>query len=333
MTRGCWPVWRAGADERTDRAGAVAVGGRRRPERRQVGRLLVGDAEQFGAQFGAGRRAVRGVAREQPVDEVDEPARDRRAQPAEVRRVALEPGERGVGVGLAEERDAAGEALVEHEAERVEVGATVELATADLFRRQVLRGAHHHVVAREVVVGRVEALGDAEVGEQHAPVGGDEDVAGLDVAVHEAGVVGGVERRRDARADVDRQLGREAGLHVEELAQALAVDELHDDGLAALVLEDVVDGDDVRVGEAGDGDRLAAEPLGDDGVRREARLEPLERDLAVEGDVRRQPHLGHAALGEPPLEPVAVVEDERRFGTRRARAGGGWGSRRRHSGP
>ena len=212
------------------------------------------------------------------MDEVDEPTRDRRAQPAEVGRVALQAGQRGVGVGLAEERDPPGEALVEDQPERVEVGAAVELAAADLLGRQVLGRAHHHVVARQVLAGGVEALGDAEVGQQHAAVRGDEDVAGLDVAVDEAGVVGGVERRGDARADVDRQLRAQPRLHVEELAQALAVDQLHDDGLAAAVLEHVVDGDDVRVGQAGDGDGLAAEPLGDDGVGRQARLEPLEGD-------------------------------------------------------
>ena len=138
---------------------------------------------------------------------------------------------------------------------------------------------------------------------------------------------------RDARADVDRQLGAEPGLHVEQLAQALAVDELHDDGLAALVLEDVVDGDDVGVGQAGDGDGLAAEALGDDGVGGEARLEPLQGDLAVERDVGGEPHLGHAALGQPPLEPVAVGEHDRVGTARRARARGRWGGRRRHSGP
>ena len=144
-------------------------------------------------------------------------------------------------------------------------------------------------------------------------------------------MVGGVERDGDARADVDRQLGAQPRLHVEQLAQALAVDELHHDGLAALVLEDVVDGDDVRVGQAGDGDGLAAEPLGDDGVGGQARLEPLEGDLAVERDVGGQPHLGHPALGEPPLEPVAPGEHDRLVAARRARARSGRGGRRRHS--
>ena len=222
--------------------------------------------------------------------------------------IALQAGERGVGVGLAEERHAPGEALVEHEPERVEVGAPVELAAAHLLGRQVLGRAHHHVVAGEIVVGDVEALGDAEVGEQHATVGGDEDVARLDVAVHEAGAVGGVERARHGRADVDRELGPEALLAVEQLAQALAVDELHHDGLAAVVLEHVVDGDDVRVVQPGDGDRLAPEALGDDRIGGEVRLEPLDGDLAVELDVGGQPHLGHPAVPDPPLEVVAAGE-------------------------
>ena len=179
--------------------------------------------------------------------------------------VALEPRERGVGVGLAEERHTPGEALVEHERQRVEVGAPVEALAANLLGREVLGGAHHHVVAGEVVAGG-EALGDAEVGQQHATVGRDEDVAGLDVAVDEAGAVGLVEGAGDGGADVDRQLGPEPLLGVEQLAQALAVDELHHDRLAAVVDEDVVDADDVGVAEPGDGDRLAAEALGDDGV-------------------------------------------------------------------
>ena len=168
------------------------------------------------------------------MDQVDETERQRRAETAEVGRVALEAGERGVGVGLAEERHPAGEALVEHEPERVEVGAAVEPAAAHLLGRQVLGRAHHHVVAGEVVAGGAEALGDAEVGQQHAAVGGDEDVAGLDVAVHEAGAVGGVERARRRTAPMwIVSSGLEPLLLVEQLAQALAVDELHHDAPGA----------------------------------------------------------------------------------------------------
>ena len=270
---------------------------------------FAGEAQQFGAQVGAGGRPAVGVAGEQPVDQVDEAARERRAQAGEIGRVTLQAGEGGVGIGLADERHAAGEALVEHEPERVQVGAAIEASSAHLLGREVLGRAHHHVVARQVVAA-VETLGDAEVGEQDATVGRHEDVAGLDVAVDEAGAVGGVEGGGDARADVDRQLRAEPGLHVEQLAQALAVDELHDDGLAAAFGEHVVDGDDVGMGEPGDGDGLAAEALGDDGIGRQARLQPLEGDAAVEREIGGQPHLGHPALGESTLEPVAAGEHD-----------------------
>jgi hypothetical protein len=154
----------------------------------------------------------------------------------------------------------------------------------------------------------LQTLGDAEVGEQHASVGRDEDVAGLDVAVDEPGTVGLVEGAGDRGADVDRELGAEALLGVEQLAEALAVDELHHDGLATFVDADVVHPDDVGVAEPGDGDRFAAEALGDDRVGGEVGLEPLHRDLAIEVGVGGHPHLCHAPLADAPFEPVPARE-------------------------
>ena len=69
------------------------------------------------------------------------------------------------------------EALVQHEAQRVEVGPAVEREAEHLLRREVLRRAHHHVLGREVVVAALHGLGDAEVRQLHASLGGDENVA------------------------------------------------------------------------------------------------------------------------------------------------------------
>ena len=291
---------------------------------------LAGEAEEFGAQVGAGCRPAVGIAGQQPVDEVDEPARQRRTQARQVGRIALQPGEGRVGVGLTDERNAARQAFVEDKTERVEVGASVEAASAHLLRRQVLGRTHHHVVAGQVVT-TVEALGDAEVGQQHSSVRGHQDVAGLDVAVDEAGPVGGVEGGGDTRADVDRQFRAEAGLDVEQLTQALAVDELHHDGLTATLGEDIVDGDDVRMRESSDGDGLATESLGDDRVGRQARFEPLQGDATVEREVGSQPHFGHAALRQPALQSVAPGENDRSVALFGRRAWS-WGrGRSRHS--
>ena len=279
-----------------------------------------GHPGELGLDDRPGRRSILGSAGEQLVDQRGQAVRQRGAQSSEVRRVTVEAGQCGVGVGLAEERDATGEALVQHQPQRVQVGSPVELAAADLLGRQVLGRAHHDVVAGEVVAGGVgEALGDAEVGEQDAPVRGDQDVAGLDVAVDQAGLVGGVERGGDAAADVHRQVRAEPLLLVEQLAQALAVDQLHDHGLAAAVGDGVVDGHDVRVVQPGDGDGLTAEPLGDDRVGGQRRLEQLDGHVAGQQRVVGQPHLGHASLRETSLQPVTLGEHR---GRQRWRAGG-----------
>ncbi len=126
--------------------------------------------------------------------------------------------------------------------------------------------------------------------------------------MHEPGTVCLVERTGDRGAEVDREFGPEPPLRVEQLPEALAVDELHHDGLATLVHEHVVDRDDVRVGQPGDGDRFAAEAFGDDGIGGEVGLQPLDRDLAIEIGVGRDPHLGHATLADAALQLISVGE-------------------------
>ena len=133
-------------------------------------------------------------------------------------------------------------------------------------------------------------------------------LAGLTSRWTKPAPVGLVERARHGRTDVDRELGAEALLAVEQLAQALAVDELHHDGLAAVVLEHVVDGDDVGMVQPGDGDRLAPEPFGDHRIGGEVRLEPFDGDPAIELDVGGDPHLGHPTVPDPPIEVVSARE-------------------------
>ena len=233
--------------------------------------------DQHGAHLGAGGEATVGLALHQLGDHVDQAVGRVGRNRIEVRGVALQAGERGVGVGLALERHLAGEALVQHEAEGVEVGPAVEPAAAHLLRGQVLGRAHHHVVAGEVVAA-AERLGDAEVGQQHLAVGRDHDVARLDVAVDEPGRVGSVERAGERHADVHGQLRA-------ELASA------RPGGGAASCRRRTASpppGGRRRrrrrtparcsVVDAGDSDRLAAETLGDHRIGGEVRLEQLDGD-------------------------------------------------------
>ena len=116
----------------------------------------------------------------------------------------------------------------------------------------------------DVCVGRVQA-GEAEVGDLHPALGGDQDVGGLDVAVDDALAVRVVQRVADlAMMMVERLRGVEAGA-VDDLVEIGALDELHDEVEVAFArgLAEVVDGDDARVAELGEGAGFALEAVGE----------------------------------------------------------------------
>ncbi len=186
---------------------------------------------------------------------------------------------------LAGEGRDAGEHLVERRAQRVEVAAVVDL----LLPERLLGG---HVVGRPVGVAgaRERPLADAwanepEVAELGEALRGDQDVARLDVAVDEARGVGVLEGAGDLGGEVDRLLLGETPLLAEDLLERAALDVFHDEVAAAAALADLDRADDVRMGEAPGGARLAIEALDVDRVLGEALGEDLDRDDAVEGEL------------------------------------------------
>ncbi len=100
------------------------------------------------------------------------------------------------------------EHLVEHHAERVDVGARIRRGAAGLLEGHVLRRAHHVPARLLQVAGQV---GEAEIEHLHllATVGRvhEEEVLRLDVAVHDAGLVRGAEPERGASATRTERAG------------------------------------------------------------------------------------------------------------------------------
>ena len=96
----------------------------------------------------------------------------------------------------------------------------------------------------------------------------DEDVRGLDVAVHDAAGVGGLEGIGDLRAEIEQRLELERA-RPEPVPQRLALEQLHRDEGLALVLVDVVDRADVGVLERGGRAGFALQPLERLGVARQ----------------------------------------------------------------
>ena len=251
----------------------------------------------------AGRSA--GTLRDRGVDQVAHGLGDGRRQ---LRWRLVDLRHRDGDLGLARERAAAGERLVRDDAQRVDVGRRGRRVPARLLRREVLHRAHH--LAGRGQRNLVGDPGDAEVGDLDPAIRRDQQVAGFDVAVHEARGVGGVQRVGGLRDDVEHAVGREHALALEDGRQRLTGHEFHDQEGAAVffaVVEDV--GDALVVDQCGV-PRLGAEPLEEPRVAQVLVLQDLDRDGATDDEVGRLPDLAHAADGDAAGELVSAAESE-----------------------
>ena len=86
--------------------------------------------------------------------------------------------------GIARKGALAAEHLVTHDAERIDIRGRGDLLALRLLRRNVLGGTYHHAGARERYRG--SRLGDAKVRNLYLPILGNHQVAGLNIAVHQA---------------------------------------------------------------------------------------------------------------------------------------------------
>ncbi len=134
-------------------------------------------------------------------------------------------------------------------------------------------------------------------------MGGDEDVGGLDVAVDDAGLVGGGERVGDLGTDLEQPLGGER-LAGELLLQGLALHQLHDQKGRALVLADVVQRADVRMVQSGSGARFALEAGSRHLAAAQLLGEELQRDGPLEPGVLGLVDDAHPAAADPAHDPV-----------------------------
>jgi hypothetical protein len=171
------------------------------------------------------------------------------------------------------ERRRAGEQLVRRDAERVHVGRRPDVVVgAHLLgrhvRRRAERGAHRgeRAGARGVALcrrGRVarrgQRLGHAEVGHHRRPAG-EQDVVGLDVAVHDAAPVRHGEGARHVAQDA-HGLGHGQRPALERARSEAPVDERHEEVRQPVELPGAEHGDDVRVLQRGGDEDLAPEPV------------------------------------------------------------------------
>ena len=126
---------------------------------------------------------------------------------------------------------------------------------------------------------------------------GDEDVGGFDVAVDDAGAMGGVERVGDFDADFEKafEFERAAG---DDVLESGAVEKFHGDEGAAVVFADVVDRADVGMVQGGGGAGFALEAIERLWIVREIVGEKFESDEAAEAGVFGFVDDAHSAAAE-----------------------------------
>jgi hypothetical protein len=184
--------------------------------------------------------------------------------------------------------------------EELSTGAPVDCAG-------VHRRAHHHAGLGQVRgLGGADRRRDAEIGDLGGAARGDDQVAGLDVAVHDAGLVRGVERPGRLADDVQGGVGREPARPGQDRGQRLAVHQFHDQVGAAELrrLTVVVDPRDARMGQAGRVPGLGPEPGQEGLVAGPPGRQQLDRDGPVEQIILAAPHLAHAAGRDAVGQPV-----------------------------
>ena len=183
---------------------------------------------------------------------------------------------------VAAERPIAGQELVEHDAQTVDVAASVDavalaagLLGAHVGRRsqQLADPGHGDLIA--------VSLGQSEIHHVGAPVDADHDVRRLDVAVNDAMNMRIIECVGDL-GDQSGRFDRRVPCMLDPLRQRDAADQLADDERQAVMFADLVDRHDGRVTELGHAPRFSQEAIDLAPAGEVAGPEHLERDNSVE---------------------------------------------------
>ncbi len=195
--------------------------------------------------------------------------------------------------------------LVERRTQSEDVRAGVGRLSLDLFGRHVRERPDDRPLSRDVrrrgvrrgqAVRRLARLGEPEVEQLDSRLR-QHHVGGLQVPVHDALAVRRGERSADLRTHL-RDLARRQRTAGEAIGQRLAVEQLrHRIGDAAVAAE-IVQREDVRMGEPRDRARLALEPRQRRRVSSDFLRQHLDGHLAPEPRVPRPVDLPHSARTE-----------------------------------
>jgi len=302
------------------RFGSGQLIGRREMADRVVGlpvlyhRLALGEGkERLADRHSIGRPVLRLLV-DEPLDQPGHVLGDVRTQQPKrsrlLRPVFLSQFERV----LADERRSTRQQLVQHAAERVQVGGLRHRCIEELLRGHVPSGADRDSGARHPRgLGVVDDPAHAEIEDLDLPAGKQHHIRGLEVAVDDPGAVRGRQTVRDLCAESGHPGHRKLSVLTGQHAQRVTLEKLHGDERQAVALIEAArdDAREVRVLVQAPHDAdLTLEPL--DGLHigsrvddrtRPAAKDYLNRDLvisvvAVRLEIHGAVNLAHVALAE-----------------------------------
>ena len=130
-----------------------------------------------------------------------------------------------------------------------------------------------------------------------APVFGEHDVAGLQVAVNDAAAVSFVERVGDFGANFQNLFGGKRAFG-ETVSKAFAFDAFHDQEISAVLRADVEEGTDVGMIQRGNGFGFALEAEFARGIRGKMRRQDFDGDGAIEACIASAVDFTHSARAQ-----------------------------------
>ena len=267
---------------------------------------LVGDRVEFGAHLRGVGEAFVGVARGGPGDEPIElrghAGNDRTGRSD----VAVEAGVGDRQRVVAGERSRPGEQFEGHHAQRVDVTARPGGRTDDLFGGEIGGRAEDHAGGGDARLG--DGPHQTEVDQLHFAVVGDQHVLRFEVAVHQAGPVGGAQPAEQRAEHGHDRVRRHRAAFSQQFPQGPALDEFHHQVGVRRVVVAVVHGDQPGVLEACHRAGFPPEPGQELVVAGIAGIHHLQRDRPFQPHVETAVDRRHSAGRDPGIDAIAPVE-------------------------
>lgn len=218
------------------------------------------------------------------------------------------------------------EKLVQHEAQRVNVGLHRRRAAREQLRRHVGRRAGH------MVISLLSKAGETKVGDHSVAFSINHHVRRLQVPMQDALRVRSGQPCTQLACDADRIVRGETPDPPQQRCEVFSVDVLHRKKQLAVGFAGVVDAADVGMRDLPGGSYLAEQLLAAFRASRYRCRQELQRDFLREREVLDAIHLAHASASQEGDDAIAVSEQGAGCETAPARRGRARGGARRSLG-